>query len=428
MATSRSSASGLWHSRRQRTRRATHITLTLLALGALLAFSAGSRATDWQASLDTRLVGSDAQHSLMDGGPGTVRFGRHDEGLQLGRLRFALTQHILELWSVHLDVSAWDDKGRSPAGVTEAYLQFRPYPRDGLRLRLRAGAFYPTLSLENRAAGWESPYTLSFSAIDSWLAVELRTIGIEGQLDWLGRRLGHDFALSATGGVFGWNENAGAELASAGFTFTDRQTPLFERLGRPGPAPAYSEQPFVEYDGHAGAYAGLEARYLDRVVLRVLRYDNHADPTAQNFVSNTIAWDTRFTSAGVRVELDDGWTAIAQWLGGETTIAPPGLQLDWPFRADFALLSKRFGRHTLSARYDRFTVRTNNEEIGAGSQDGHAWTAAYVFNASPHWRFTLEWLRVTSSSFNRAAAAGPPLLSETQVQLAIRYAIGSAVR
>ncbi|HYL70708.1 MAG TPA: hypothetical protein VEY89_05345, partial [Candidatus Dormibacteraeota bacterium] len=389
-----------WHARRQRTRRAGRMALTLLALGALLAFSAGSRATDWQASLDTRLVSSDAERSLMDGGFGTVRFGRNDEGLQLGRLRFELTQRFLELWSVHLDVSAWDDKGRSPAGVTEAYVQFRPYPREGLRFRLKAGAFYPTVSLENRAAGWESPYTLSFSAIESWLAVELRAIGIEGQLDWLGTRLSHDFDLSATAGAFGWNEAVGAELANVGFTFTDRQTPLFDRIGRRGVPPLSGEQPFVEYDGRAGVYAGLEARYLDRVVLRVLRYDNRADPSALDVVSGAIAWDTRFNSAGVRVELDGGWTAIAQWLGGETTIAPPGLQLDWPFRADFALLSKRLGRHTLSARYDRFRVRSNNEEIGGGSQDGHAWTAAYVFDASEHWRFTLEWLRVTSSSYN----------------------------
>ena len=115
MPTSRSSPPGFWPSRRQRTRRATHITLTLLALCALLAISAGSRAADWQASLDTRLVSSDAGHSLMDGGLGTVRFGSNDEGLQLGRLRIALTQHLLELWSVHLDVSAWDDKGAQPA-------------------------------------------------------------------------------------------------------------------------------------------------------------------------------------------------------------------------------------------------------------------------------------------------------------------------
>jgi hypothetical protein len=49
--------------------------------------------------------------------------------------------------------------------------------------------------------------------------------------------------------------------------------------------------------------------------------------------------------------------------------------------------------------------------------------------ADAHWRFTLEWLRVVSSSFNREEFfGGPPFLTETQVQLAIRYAVGSAIR
>jgi hypothetical protein len=395
---------------------------------ALLLFTAAVHATDWEVSLDMRLVNSDADHSFMDGGLGTVRFGRNDSGLQLGRARLALTQQLGELWSAHLDVSAWDNKDRSPVGATEAYLQFRPYPRAGYRFRLKAGAFYPPVSLENRAAGWESPYGLSYSAIDSWLALEVRAIGVEAQLDWLGTRSGHSFDLGLTGGVFGWNEGAGVVIASDGFALTDRQTPVFGRVGQLAVAPLYGAEPFLQLDNRAGVYAGAEARYLDRVVVRVLRYDNRADPTQLDNVSGAIAWDTSFTSAGVRVESDTGWTGIAQWLDGKTTIAPPGLQLSWPFRAEYALLSRRLGRHTLSARYDRFQVDSNNLELAGGWQDGHAWTAAYTFNASAHWRVTLEWLRVVSSSYNRQDLGGPLLATETQLQLAIRYALGSAIR
>jgi hypothetical protein len=395
---------------------------------ALLLLSASARAADWEVSLDTRLVNSDAGRPFMDGGLGTVRFGRNDSGLHLGRARLALTQQLGELWSAHLDVSAWDNEDRSPVGATEAYLQFRPYPRAGYRFRLKAGAFYPPVSLENRAPGWESPYGLSYSAIDSWLAVEVRTIGMEAQLEWLGTRSGHLFDLGLTGGVFGWNEGAGVVLANDGFSLTDRQTPVFGRVGQPAVAPLMGAEPFLQLDHHAGLYAGAEARYLDRVVVRVLRYDNRADPTQIDTVSNAIAWDTSFTSAGVRVEGDSGWTVIAQWLDGKTSIAPPGLQLSWPFRAEYALLSRRLGRHTLSARYDRFQVNSSNLEEGGGWQDGHAWTAAYTFNASAHWRFTLEWLRVLSSSYNRQDLGGPLLATETQLQLAIRYAFGSAIR
>ncbi len=395
---------------------------------ALILLSATARATDWEVSLDTRLVNSDAAPPFMDGGLGSVRFGRNDSGLQLGRARLALTQQLGELWSAHLDVSAWDNQDRSPVGVTEAYLQFRPYPRAGYRFRLKAGAFYPPVSLENRAPGWESPYGLSYSAIDSWLAIEVRAIGMEAQLEWLGTRSGHLFDLGLTGGVFGWNEGAGVVLASDGFSLTDRQTPVFGRVGQPGVAPLYGAEPFLQLDNHAGVYAGAEARYLDRVVLRVLRYDNRADPTQIDYVSNAIGWDTSFTSAGVRVEGDSGWTAIAQWLDGKTAIAPAGMQLSWPFRAEYALLSRRLGRHTFSARYDRFQVDSSNLEEGGGQQDGHAWTAAYTFNASAHWRFTLEWLRVVSSSYNRQDLGGPLLATQTQLQLAIRYALGSTIR
>ncbi|MBV8404995.1 MAG: hypothetical protein JO203_12450, partial [Gammaproteobacteria bacterium] len=347
----------------------------------LLTLAGASRATEWEASLDTRLVTSDAAPGYMDGGFGTVRFGSDESGLRLGRARFAVTQPLGELFSAHLDASVFDDKDRSALGVTEAYLLLRPYPRGGWRFRARAGGFYAPVSLENRSAGWESPYTLSYSAIDSWLAVEVRTIGLEGQLDWLGSRTGHPFDLGMTGGVFGWNDRAGVMIASNGFVLTDRQTPLFGRLGQPGVPPLNGAEPFMEIDHRAGAYLGLEARYLDRAVLRVLRYDNRADPTAPDNVSHVLAWETRFTSAGLRVEADHGWTAIVQWLDGDTTIEPQGFTLNWPFRAEFALLSKRFGRSTVSARYDRFTVETNAPE-GYGTQDGHAWTAAYIFDAN----------------------------------------------
>ena len=393
----------------------------------LLAVAGASRATDWELSLDTRLVTSDAYPSFMDGGLGTVRFGSDDSGLRLGRARLAVTQPLGELFSAHLDASVFDDKDRSALGVTEAYLLFRPYPRAGYRFRLKAGGFYPPVSLENRSAGWESPYTLSYSAIDSWLAVEVRTIGLEGQLEWLGTRTGHAFDLGVTGGVFGWNDRAGVMVASNGFVLTDRQTPLFGRLGQPGVKPLNGAEPFMEIDHRAGAYAGLEARYLDRAVLRVLRYDNRADPSEADTVSHVLAWETRFTSAGLRIEGEHGWTAIVQWLGGDTTIAPPSLTLNWPFQSTFGLLSKRFGRNTLSARYDRFAVQTNAPEV-YGAQDGHAWTAAYLFDLDAHWRFALECVRVVSSSVNREEQGGPPLATETQWQLAIRYALGSAIR
>jgi hypothetical protein len=404
---------------------------TVIVLSAVVATACGAgtaHATDWEFDLDARLVTSDAGRSPFDGGLGDLRYGENRSGLELGRARFAISEPLGELWTLRLDASAWGNGDKSPVGLTEAYLQFRPYPRAGYRLRIKAGAFHAPISLENRASGWDSPYTVSYSALNSWLGEELRTVGLEAQLDWLGTRTGHGFDLGLTGGVFGWNDPAGAALAYDGFMLTDRQTPLFGRVGRRIAGAPRPVEPFHEIDHRTGLYGGVEARYLDRVVLRALRYDNRADPTAYDPSVKRFAWHTRFDSAGLRVESGNGWTAILQWLDGETYVAPGGMELEWPFTARFALLSKRFGKHTLSVRYDKFEVRSRNTEAD-GTQNGHAWTTAYVFQPSAQWRFTLEWLQVVSDSFNRHDYLGAPALAtDTQIQLAIRYSIGSLVQ
>jgi opacity protein-like surface antigen len=375
---------------------------------------------DWELDLDARLVSSNGERTFINGGLGTLRYDDAQSGLRLGRARFALSEALGEIWSLRLDASAWGDHDRNPVDLTEAYLQLRPYPFAGYRFRLKAGAFHAPISLENRAAGWESPYTLSYSAINTWLGEELRTIGVEGQLDWLGTRTGHGFDLALTGGLFGWNDPAGIVIANRGFALDDRQTTLFGRVG--------SASVFHEIDDRAGYYAGIEARYFDRVVVRALHYDNRADPEAFDRVTSTNAWNTHFNSVGLRAESADGWTVIAQYLDGDTYSEQHDEYLGGPFRARFALVSRQMGNHRLSIRYDSFAVYSESTD-GAGSQQGHAWTAAYVFEPNAHWRFTLEWLRVTSDTANRALELGlPRLATETQVQAAVRFALGPLAR
>ncbi len=389
-----------------------------------------ANAADWEIDLDTRLLSSDGQRSYLEGGTGALRFGDNQSGLQLGRLRVALDQNVGELWSVHLDASDWGDHDKNPIDLTEAYLLFRPYPFDGLRARFKAGAFYAPISLENRGPGWESPYSLTPSAINTWIGEELRTIGLEGQIDWLGTRMGHLFDVGLTGAVYGWNEPAGVALAAQGFMLDDRQTTLFGRVN-PTAGLNIPREVFHEIDGKAGVYAGVEARFLDRLLVRALRYDNRADPTQQDGATHIFAWLTAFDSAGARLESANGWTGIAQWLKGETTIEPRGNRLGYPFDAKFLLISKRSGRHTVSVRYDRFEVLTNFTTATGDdyAQYGHAWTVAYLFEPNAHWRFALEWLEVsTESALREELLPGEELSREHKIEASFRYALGSEVR
>ncbi len=398
----------------------------------LLSWASLAQAVDWELDADGRLISSNAERSFTSGGLGTLRYDAQHSGLQLGRARFAASETFAEIWSAHLDASAWGDDDRSPVDLTEGYLQFRPYPFGGYRLRVKGGAFYAPISLENRAAGWESPYTLSYSAINTWIAEELRTIGAEAQLEWLGTRLDRALDVGITLGVFGRNEGAGTVLAARGFALSDRQTTLFGRVGSGISSPLARIRLFTQMDDQAGYYAGGELRLYDRVALRGLHYDNRADPQAhdESVPLPEFAWQTRFDSAGLRAQSNDGLSFIAQWLRGQTYIQPVFADLLWKFDARFGLLSQQFGAHRISVRYDSFDVDAAEgaAATGLGTQHGHAWTLAYIHDAGAHWRFSLEWLRVWSDSVNRTVYLGQPAYArETQLQLGVRYALRSSL-
>ena len=397
----------------------------VLLAGAVTLCACTAQATDWDASLDMRLVAADAPTSFIDGGLGIVRYGDDRDGVELGRARLAVSQDLGDLLTLKIDASAWGQHDKNPVDVTEAYLQLHPYPFGDWRPRLKLGAFYAPISLENRAEGWESPYTLSSSAMDSWVAQELRTIGAEFKLEWLGTHSGHDVDASAVVGVYGWNQGAGDSLTDSGFTITDWQGSLFGRVGRPNGVAGANDE-YHQFDNRAGTYVGLELRYLDRITVEGLHYDNHANPAAEDEVTGNYAWETRFDTAGVRAENDAGWTAIVQWMAGETYVAPDEVGLlEWDFVTRYVLISKRLGAHTLSARYDDFKVNAE-QTFPLGAQAGHALTLAYRFEPNNHWRFTLEWVRARGFQGNRAVLEGvAPFATESDAQLAIRYAVSN---
>jgi hypothetical protein len=389
-----------------------------------LAACAPALATEWELSLDVRAVNSDGRESFLDNGQGKLRFDGDHEGLQLGRFRAAVKQSFGEVFSLHAEASAWDADDKNPIDLTEVFLEYRPYPRAGFRSRVRLGAFYPPMSLENRATGWETPYTITPSAISSWIGEEIRTVGLEGQVDWLGTRLGHDFELQLTAALFGWNDPAGTMLAKHGFAFHDRQTALSGRVGAPQSNPRFAKKElFHEIDGRAGYYLGAQARYLDRAVLNLVHYDNRADPAAEAPSIREFAWLTKFDALALRLEGGNGWTAIVQALEGDTYVNRRVLR-DWSFDSQSVLLAKRNGVHLFAARYDEFSVLIMGDRAASGSENGHAWTLSYSYHRGERWRFAMEWLRVKSSVQARTRFLGEdPLAIESKLELSARYSL-----
>jgi len=396
-----------------------------LGAGAVAALClSGIARAEVEVSLDLRLVSSDGRDSFLDGGFGKLRYDDADDGVQLGRARLAGRWALGGNWHANIDVSAWSLHDHNAIDVTEGWLEWRPVPDSAWRSNLKIGAFYPPISLEHRAPGWTNPYTISSSALNTWVGEELRTIGIAYELEHLGTAEGGRLDYGMQAAVFGWNDPAGVEVALRGWSLNDRQTPLFGRIGTYAFGGPEQRVIFSEIDNRPGYHASGYLRWDNKLEARALHYDNRGNPEAYKESIEDYAWKTRFDSLGVRYDGERGTTFIAQWLGGSTVVDDDPAKR-WTFDTKFLLIAQGFGRHRFTVRYDDFNVR---QTAGANPawfsrEDGNAWTFGWSWAVREHVDLAAEWLRVDSLHSSRAALGEAPKAIEHSLQLALRLSL-----
>jgi hypothetical protein len=404
------------------------VALALACLWSTLATSpARALQSDFDASIDVRAVSVSSPTSFLHGGGGTLRYDGSHDGLQLGSVRLAWRGDFTDTLRLTAESVAYGDHDVHALDLTELVLSWRPVPRNEWRSELKVGAFYPPVSLEHRMRGWRSPYTLSASALNTWVGEELRTIGVEYDGDWLRQGSGHGWNLGVTGALYGWNDSAGVVMGKRGWAMHDRQTTLFGKLGTPGAGIIDGRTLFYrDLDGKPGYYGGLTGNWRGELELRALHYDNRADPYTFAPAINDGGWHTAFDSFGARWSPDEHWTLIAQQLRGTTEfgrLAPPGGPENyWKFDASYVLASWQHGAERFSARYDDFAMRqTVSWFFGFYNRDsGHALTAAWFHTLGPRLTLMAEWLELRDTLASRAQIAAPLGASERQLQLGLR--------
>ena len=161
---------------------------------------------------------------------------------------------------------------RTGVDVLETYLAWRPESVGDWQWSVKAGAFFPTISVENDDLGWTSPYTISSSAIDTWIGEELRTIGGEATAYYLAE----DWQAEITGAAITANDPAGTLLAwhrrLVARTWTYPNRPGWDRPRDSGPgAPAGAGEPRLGYRRVHGELARLGYQVSESTVRRVLR-------------------------------------------------------------------------------------------------------------------------------------------------------------
>lgn len=348
--------------------------------------------------------------SWLDGGFDRGRFGEDDEALVPGSALLEYEGRFARVWSGHLTVAAYGDRGLG-IDFTEAYVAYSPVPRSAWKWRARGGAFYPPVSLENTGVGWSSPYTISFSAIDTWIGEEVRVLGLELAATRMGRFTGSADDWTVLAAAVRANDPLGALLAWRGLAVHDRQSRWREHIpladlpgfGDDGSFPPQEpfEEPFVELDGRTGYYAGAQWDTRDRSRLRYLHYDNLADPAV--VARGQWAWRTHFDHLGWQLALPRGSDLLLQVMHGDTRMDGfDGPLVYNTFTAAYAMWSRGWERHRLSARADAWSVRDDDRTPDDPNREhGRALTAAYFYAPPPAsrwggWRAGLELRHVDS--------------------------------
>ena len=388
------------------------LTLCAAALSVAAAQAAEVR---FDGYADLRLVAPPSSDAYLDGGLGKLRFGADDANLKLGDIVGRLRAQD-GAWSFQSDGRLESEYG--PAfDLLDGFVAYAPASNTQWDWSVRAGAFFPPFSLENEEIGWSSFWTVTPSAIDSWVGAELRTIGAEGTLEWHSN--GNDVTFK--GALFGWNDTAGVLIAERGWNFDDRVTGLFEKTRLPDAvaiashrAPPLTVHLFREIDSRPGWYVDLSYEIDGATGVEIMRYDNEADP------SRPRAWHTAFWDIGLRRQIG-AVTLLSQAMSGSTIIRPSATAFTaTDFRSAYLLAGWDLDRWWLAARADVFQTRTRTMSTSPLSEDGYGFDATASYRLRDWLRLSAEYLRVDDRRAQRAIAGDPPRDVENQVQFVVR--------
>ena len=382
--------------------------------------------------VDLRLAMADGETAWTRGGYGKARFGGgHD-----GELRFAaqLAEAAVSWkprvgWAWSGVVTAQYQPGQDHGiDLVEAYVAYKPVPSSPIRVSGRAGLFWPSISQEHGDPFWGASYSITPSAINSWVGEEIKTLGAEGTVS----APVAGGTVSATAGLFGYNDTAGTLLALRGWALDDLKSAAFSTFPLPQLDAPYAriwrgQDPFTEptrhdIDDRLGFYGRVEWRTPYPLSLNLFYYDNGGDPTKVS--SQQWAWDTRYWNVGAAYELGPNTRILSQVMWGETIEGfptPQGVWIDVGYTSAYLLATHSFGRDRLTARMDYFQTRDRTwQERDNNNEDGWAATLAWRRDLTEKASLLAEVMHVDSDRLARHYRSEAAQQAQTVVQTSLR--------
>ncbi|MGK5094327.1 hypothetical protein WDW89_20215 [Deltaproteobacteria bacterium TL4] len=376
----------------------------------------------WSGVLDARLVQTGTSVNWQQGGRGLSRYGGIDTDRSAyeeypqgdrGDTSFKLSQASLVVEMVknghvagHIQLNYDDHEEpgsvRGKIGIVEAFLKYEYDWNPTRRINLRLGAVIPPFSLEHPGTAWSSLYTITPSAINTWVGEELRPHALEvSYRQELASLVSMDFLLAAYSG----NDPSASLLSWRGWALHDYQYTVGSHLKLQhivpsplGPKEEW-EQPSKEMDGRLGVYTRAGFTLEQRFKMQVFYLNSLADP------EKTIrdheweySWQTNFTNVSLQWTPFDHMTWLAQKLWGNTWMGSRIAKgVDNDFDAWYVLGSEVMGSHRLSVRYDAFRVEDRDKLQDNNRSHGTAVTIAYLLSLNEAQIIGVEYLTINSS-------------------------------
>ncbi|MEM1175800.1 MAG: hypothetical protein AAGI27_13400 [Pseudomonadota bacterium] len=406
------------------------VRLLILALLPMSALADSRQNHALRVGVELVAAHQDASESWLDGGLG--KLASTGSGFEAQSAFLDYEGRLSDTLSFMLAAEAYNDSAGRAFDVTEAFFEWRPIPSNEYRMRVRGGVFFPRLSMENTESGWRSPFSDSFSAINTWIGEELRTLGAEVDVSRRVQLAGRFAEVGVFASVFAANDPAGSLLAWRGWALHARQTRLDDALplavlpafadGAPFQAQADYVRPFRETDDAAGFHTGVRLRFGAQLAVEASHYDNRAEP--ESIENGQYGWATRFDHIGLRARLPGRLTLISQWMAGTSEMGPFANNwhaADIAFDSYFVLLSRNFGDASLTARYDDFEVRDRDvTPLDDNNEDGSSLTVSLRYAFSRQVSLGGEWQDIRSDRPARNVLLTPAEQNERRLSLTLR--------
>jgi hypothetical protein len=274
------------------------------------------------------------------------------------------------------------------------------------KLRLRGGLFWPSTSLENVDPLWNSRYTISYSALNSWIAQEVRPIGADIQFS-------PNFYVTVGATAFKGNDTMGSALAARGWTIGNRLSVYNEVIAA---VPDTTRAIGPEIDKKFGDSERIRIQLPERAILQFTRIDNRSELLVRSAPEEP--WRTRFNIIGAELGPTGPTTLAAEWAYGSTALGFPGGSFTMDFDTIYLLLSQKRGTSRWTARVERFTTNDKRRQPGdVNREHGSAFTLSWLHESSTSLRSGLEYVHVKGDRLE----APDPRTGGSTISLELRY-------